>query len=196
MSQQRDKKLFRALAAAFFGCVIGIASAGTPSEPTSFNLNSSDINEGQSLSTDQVFSGFGCTGNNISPSLSWTGAPESTKSFALTVYDPDAPTGSGWWHWVVFNIDSSTTSISRNAGALDSKLAPQGSVQSRTDFGLKGFGGACPPEGHGRHRYQFTLHALNVDTLQLSDDSSAALVGYMINQHRIAKTTIEAIYER
>lgn len=191
MFQSIPRLLSTLITAASFMALAPIGIAGTP-----FTLSSPDISHGKTLSANQVFNGFGCTGNNISPALSWEGAPEETKSFAITAYDPDAPTGSGWWHWVVFNIDDKVNHIVKNAGDPTAQLAPKHSVQGRTDFGTYGFGGACPPPGHGKHRYQFTLHALNIDALNLPADSSAALVGYMINQHRIAKTTIEAIYER
>ena len=98
-------------------------------------LTSAEISNGATIRNEQVFNSFGCTGQNISPSLSWTGAPKGTKSFAISIYDPDAPTGSGWWHWVVFNIPASTTSIPKNAGDLKAKLMPEGAIQSRTDFG-------------------------------------------------------------
>jgi len=94
---------------------------------------------------EEIANVFGCEGGNISPSLSWSGAPADTKSFAITVYDPDAPTGSGFWHWVVFNIPSSTTSIPKDAGNEKKKLMPKGVIQSRTDFGTDGYGGPCPP---------------------------------------------------
>ena len=109
-----------------------------------FTLKSDDLS-GQ-LTETQVFSGFGCTGKNISPSLKWINAPKDTKSFAVNVYDPDAPTGSGWWHWVIFNISSDVDELKADAGNLQKGLAPKGSVQSVTDFGMPGFGGACPPQ--------------------------------------------------
>ncbi|MCD8522210.1 MAG: YbhB/YbcL family Raf kinase inhibitor-like protein [Saccharospirillaceae bacterium] len=141
----------------------------------------------------QEFNGFGCDGGNVSPQLSWTGAPEGTKSFAITAYDPDAPTGSGWWHWLVFNIPADITHL--KAGASGQSM-PEGSTESRTDYGVPGFGGACPPKGDKAHRYQFTVYALNTDTLDLAPDSSGALVGYYLNGHALAKATLEALYQR
>ncbi|KEA65479.1 Phospholipid-binding protein [Marinobacterium lacunae] len=143
----------------------------------------------------QEFQGFGCTGGNLSPQLSWSGAPEETKAFAILAYDPDAPTGSGWWHWQVVNIPAETTSLPAGAGDPSKDLMPQGSVQLSNDYGSKGFGGACPPIGHGVHRYQFTVHALSQE-LELPENASAALTGYMINAYSIASSTIEATYQR
>ncbi|HLO77661.1 MAG TPA: YbhB/YbcL family Raf kinase inhibitor-like protein [Magnetospirillum sp.] len=144
------------------------------------------------MSERHVLAGFGCTGGNASPALSWSGAPEGTKSFALTVFDPDAPTGSGWWHWVVFNLPSATSGLPGDAGA--DKL-PAGTVQGRTDFGKPGYGGPCPPAG-APHRYVFTIHALDVEQLPLDDQASAAMVGFMINAHRLGKASLTPIFAR
>lgn len=161
-----------------------------------FQLSSPTIKPNSTLTADQVFNGFGCTGKNISPELVWSNAPAGTKSFALTVYDPDAPTGSGWWHWVAYNIPASTTKIAAGAGTVDGKNLPAGTEQGRTDFGSTGFGGACPPVGDKPHRYIFTLHALGTDKLEIPEDATAALVGYMINANRIGQTSFTAYYGR
>lgn len=158
-----------------------------------FTLYSNDLS-GQ-LTKTQEFSGFGCDGENTSPELHWSDAPKGTKSFAITVYDPDAPTGSGWWHWVVFNLPSSMTSLPSGFGDTAKKQMTQ-AVQSITDFGKAGFGGACPPKGDRPHRYMFTVHALNVDHLELDEKASPALVGYMINAHSLGKSTIVSYYGR
>src|SRR5262249_24455175 len=122
------------------GAVLSVALvAGVTTRASGMTLTSPDIANGAAIKSEQVFKGFGCTGQNISPALSWSGAPAATKSFALTVYDPDAPTGSGWWHWVLFNIPPKTTSLHKNAGDVTSHLAPAGAVQSRTDFGAPGW---------------------------------------------------------
>src|ERR1700730_4482010 len=110
-------------------------------------LTSTEVAAGETINEDQTGNVFGCKGGNISPSLSWSGAPSDTKSFTITVCDPDAPTGSGFWHWIVFNIPASTTSIPQNAGDVKKKLMPKGAIQSRTDFGTDGYGGPCPPQG-------------------------------------------------
>ncbi|KAF1027484.1 MAG: hypothetical protein GAK37_02426 [Pseudomonas sp.] len=158
----------------------------------SFTLTSPDIAEQQHLTAREEFKGFGCTGENISPALAWSNAPAGTKSFAITVYDPDAPTGSGWWHWTLVNLPASVNSLPRNAGAH----LPAGAVQGRTDYGSAGYGGACPPKGDAPHRYQFTVWALKVDALPVDNQSSGAMVGYMLNANSLAKATLTTLYGR
>ncbi|HPV30988.1 MAG TPA: YbhB/YbcL family Raf kinase inhibitor-like protein, partial [Deltaproteobacteria bacterium] len=157
-------------------------------------LTSGDL--GGQLTQEQVYSGLGCNGQNVSPSLQWTNAPENTKSFAVTVYDPDAPTGSGWWHWVIFNIPSTAGRLEKGAGDPGKNLAPRGSIQSVTDFGKPGFGGACPPPGDRPHRYIFTVYALSVEKLDLDEKTPPAMVGFALNQHALAKASIIAYYGR
>lgn len=161
-----------------------------------FRLSSPDFQEGGTLKLEQVFNSFGCTGNNVSPELNWVEVPEGTKSFALTVFDPDAPTGSGWWHWVIFNIPASVNKLSKGAGDPKGNLAPAGSVQSRTDFGAPGYGGPCPPQGDKPHRYIFTLFALKTDKLDIPVDASAAMVGFNLFFNTLAKATITATFGR
>jgi len=161
-----------------------------------FVVTSPQMKEGRQISAEQVFNGFGCKGENVSPAIMWTGAPEDTKSFAVTVYDPDAPTGSGWWHWVIFNISAKANNMVKNAGDPQAKLAPIGSVQSRTDFGKPGYGGPCPPPGDKAHRYEFTVYALKVDKLPLDENAPAAMVGYYLHQNAIKKTILKAYYSR
>ncbi len=157
-----------------------------------FTLTSEEL-DGQ-LNIKQEYNGFGCSGENVSPSLTWRDAPKGTKSFALTMYDPDAPTGSGWWHWLVFNLPKSTTSIVSNASAL--KSLPKGSIESITDYGTSGFGGACPPQGGGDHSYIITVYALDVEKLDLDKNANPALVGYMIHSHTIQKSSLVSYYSR
>ena len=159
-----------------------------PVTAADFQLTSSDISEGMQLDADSVFEGFGCAGGNTAPSLAWENAPESTKSFAITVYDPDAPTGSGWWHWFAFNIPAEVTKLN-NGEAL-----PEGSVELTNDYGTIGFGGACPPPGEV-HRYQFTVHALPIE-LEIDKSVSNALAGFMVRANAIASSTITAVYSR
>lgn len=160
-----------------------------------FSLTSTDITAGEMMPKAQEFKGFGCTGDNTSPQLSWSGAPKGTKAFALTVYDPDAPTGSGWWHWQIVNIPATVNTLDTGAGDSSQNSAPKGSLQIKNDYGVKGFGGACPPQGHGVHRYQFTIHALS-KVLELPEDPSGALTGYMVNAHSLESATLEALYKR
>ena len=161
-----------------------------------FTLTSTDIAEGEMMPDAQEFVGFGCEGGNTSPQLAWSGAPEGTRSFALTVYDPDAPTGSGWWHWQAVNIPADVTELKTGAGSVGKNMMPEGSMQIVNDYGSRGFGGACPPVGDKAHRYQFTLHALKVEKLELPEDASGALAGYMINANAIETATIEALYKK
>jgi len=176
---------------------LGVALlACTPLAAESFTLESAEIKPASTIAEAQVFKGFGCDGGNISPSLSWKNAPAGTKSFAVTVYDPDAPTGSGWWHWVIFNIPASVTSLPRGIGNPASGQTPKGAVQSRTDYGKPGYGGPCPPQGDKPHRYIFTVYALKVDKIDADENSSAALVGFMINANRLDKASFTATYGR
>ena len=174
--------------------LLGIRAANAQS----MSLTSAEIKEGGSIANEQVFKGFGCTGNNVSPGLSWSGAPSATKSFAVSIYDPDAPTGGGWWHWVVFNIPAGTTSLPKGAGDAKKKLMPKGAIQSRTDFGTAGYGGPCPPPGDKAHRYQITVFAVDVDKLPnaKNDAVSAALAGFDLNSHTLAKATLTGLYGR
>ena len=148
----------------------------------SFTVSSDDMDNGKFLNKSQEFNGFGCTGNDVSPQLN--------------AYDPDAPTGSGWWHWQIINIKASVNEIKNGAGSNKKTLAPTGSQQMINDYGSQGFGGACPPAGHGVHHYRFTVHALSVETLNLPKNASGALTGYMINSNTIGTATLEALYKR
>ncbi|MEO8923459.1 MAG: YbhB/YbcL family Raf kinase inhibitor-like protein [Caldimonas sp.] len=175
---------------------MALLAAALTAQAAGFTLASPTIKPNSTLTEAQVFNGFGCSGKNISPALAWSGAPAGTKSFALTVYDPDAPTGSGWWHWVVFNIPASATTVAEGAGSADGKNLPAGSVQGRTDFGPPGFGGACPPAGDKPHRYVFTVYALKTDKLEVPADASAALVGFMIHGNLLGEAKFTARYGR
>jgi len=161
-----------------------------------FYLNSADI-QGQ-IANEQVFNSFGCSGKNISPQLSWSNAPTATKSFAITVYDPDAPTGSGWWHWVVFNIPTSSDNLKAGASSSGSEKStmPAGAVESITSYGSKGFGGACPPKGDKPHRYIFTVYALDTDKIDQNSEARPELIGFFLNSHAIAKASIMAYHSR
>jgi Raf kinase inhibitor-like YbhB/YbcL family protein len=175
---------------------IGLLAGALAAQAAGFSLSSPTIKPNSMLGEAQVFNGFGCSGKNTSPALTWSGAPAGTKSFALTVYDPDAPTGSGWWHWVVYNIPAGTTQLPEGAGAVDGKGLPAGTIQGHTDFGSAAFGGACPPPGDKPHRYIFTVYALKTDKLDVPKGATASLVGFMVNANAIGKATLTGMYGR
>jgi Raf kinase inhibitor-like YbhB/YbcL family protein len=154
-----------------------------------FRLWSRDIKDGARLPEAQVLNGMGYNGGNISPHLAWEGTPAGTESFIVTCYDPDAPTGSGWWHWVVADIPGNVSELPPGAGAS----LPAGAFESRTDFGAPGYGGAAPPPGNP-HRYIFTVHALKVKSIGVDRDASGALVGFMAHMNGIGKATITTTY--
>ena len=173
-----------------------LLAAGSVQAET-FKLGSADIKANAPIADEQVFAGFGCSGKNVSPVLKWSGAPQGTKSFALLVHDPDAPTGgAGWWHWVVTNIPADVAELPKGAGKADGSALPKGATQINTDFGGPGWGGPCPPVGHKPHRYNFTLHALKVDKLDLPPGATASLAGFMINANSIGKATLTGKYGR
>ena len=161
-----------------------------------FTLSSPDIPAGGSVPAHFEFDGFGCSGRNESPALHWSGAPEGTKSFALTVYDPDAPSGSGWWHWFVIDLPADTAALAPNAGAKGGGSLPQGARQIRNDYGAYAWGGLCPPPGDKPHRYVFTVYALKTDKIDVPADASAALVGFMIHANQLGKASFTAKYGR
>ncbi len=154
-----------------------------------FTLTSNDIRDGGVLPDAQVKAK-----GDLSPHLAWSGAPEGTRSYAVTCYDPDAPTGSGFWHWTVANIPSDVTALAAGAGSPGGDL-PKGAVQGRTDYGQPGFGGAAPPPGHGPHRYIFTVFAVDTERLDVTADDSGAVFGFNLHFHTLAKASITATYE-
>lgn len=162
----------------------------------SFTVTSPDFVNGGTIRMAQVFNSFGCSGGNISPALHWSGAPAGTKSFAVTIYDPDAPTGSGWWHWTVFNIPATVTGLLANAGAENSHSLPAGAVEGRTDFGFSHFGGPCPPAGDNPHHYQVTVYALKLTKLPLDSNAPGAMLGFYLHFNTIAKARITGRYGR
>lgn len=178
------------LALIMLGALPAIAGAAD------FSLSSAELTPGGRFEARHVFNGFGCSGGNTSPTLAWSGAPVGTRSFALTVYDPDAPTGSGWWHWVMFDIPATTSALPAGAGDPASGKAPKGAVQTNTDFGKAGFGGPCPPVGDKPHRYVFTLYALKVDKLGAEPASTAAMVGFMLNANKLERASFTVYYGR
>jgi Raf kinase inhibitor-like YbhB/YbcL family protein len=156
-----------------------------------FTLTSADIKNG-AFAPAQVFNSFGCTGGNVSPALAWKEPPAGTQSFVVTVYDPDAPTGSGWWHWVAINIPASTSSLPTGV----SRTAKMPGLEMRTDFGTTGYGGPCPPAGDKPHRYIFTVHALKVPKLDVDPQASAAMVGFMTRANSLGIATFTARHSR
>lgn len=166
------------------------ASAGA------FHVSSPDVAAGKTIANTFVFNGFGCHGDNQSPALQWQDAPKGTQSFAVTVYDPDAPTGSGWWHWAVANIPARVHELPRNAGTPNSSALPAGAVQLRTDFGTSAYGGPCPPAGDKPHHYQFKVYAVDVKSLPVSADNTPALLGFMLHQHTLGVAKLTARYGR
>ena len=163
-----------------------------------FTIISNSFKDGDYLLKDFILSadfGFGCAGHNKSPHLKWSDAPAGTKSFAVTCYDPDAPTGSGFWHWLVVNIPANVNELAEGAGSAGGKL-PTGALQTRTDFGGAGYGGPCPPAGDHPHRYLFTVFAVGTEALPVKVDTSAAIVGFQLNFNTLAKAAIMGLYKR
>jgi Raf kinase inhibitor-like YbhB/YbcL family protein len=160
----------------------------------SFELRSDDVADGQMMPDGQVYNGFGMTGKNISPALSWSGFPAETKGFAVTCFDPDAPTGSGFWHWVLLDIPVSVTSLPSGAGHSSGSGLPAGAMHLRNDYGSKDFGGAAPPAGDPPHRYVFAVHALDVPSLELESDATPALAGFNLRFRTIARAVIVPVY--
>ncbi|HEX7265805.1 MAG TPA: YbhB/YbcL family Raf kinase inhibitor-like protein [Streptosporangiaceae bacterium] len=160
----------------------------------SFALESSDVADGQQMSDAQVYNGFGMTGQNLSPQLRWHGFPAETKGFAVTCYDPDAPTGSGWWHMIVLDVPASVTELRTGAVSGDQSGLPSGAFCVRNDFGSKDFGGAAPPAGDLPHRYVFAVHALDVDSLGLDSDVTPAVAGFNVGFHTLARAVMIPVY--
>lgn len=170
-------------------------SGSRPVALAEFELRSADLKEGDVVAGAQVFRGMGCAGENISPELAWSNAPAGTRSFAVTLYDPDAPTGSGWWHWVMYNIPATVNRLPAGAGDPTRNWMP-GVTQGLTDFGVRGYGGPCPPPGDPAHHYVFTVHALDVERLDLPDNATAAMVGFNLHARRLDSATLTGVYAR
>jgi Raf kinase inhibitor-like YbhB/YbcL family protein len=163
-----------------------------------FTVTSNSFKDGDYLAKDFILSadfGFGCAGGNTSPHLAWSDAPAGTKSFAITCFDPDAPTGSGFWHWLVVNIPATVSELAQGAGNTGGKL-PAGALQTRTDLGTPGYFGPCPPEGDHPHRYLFTVFAVKTDKLDVKADTSAAVIGFNLHFNTLAKASIMGLFKR
>jgi len=169
------------------GALMGVDAA------QAMTVTSPDIKPGGRIADEQVFNGWDCTGKNVSPALSWSGAPKDAKSFAVSMYDPDAPTGSGFWHWWVANIPATVTSLPKGAGGGTG--LPEGAVQPKNDFSLSGYGGPCPPKGKPHH-YVITVYALKVPKLDVDDKASGAVFGFYANANALAKATLTGVWGR
>jgi Raf kinase inhibitor-like YbhB/YbcL family protein len=164
-------------------------------EVPGFELTSTDVTDGAPLEAAQVSGIFGAGGQDVSPQLSWSGFPTETKSFAVTVFDPDAPTTSGFWHWAVANIPATTTSLESGAGDDGGSGLPAGAVQLKNDGGLARYLGAAPPAGHGPHRYFVAVHALDVESLEVGADATPAFLGFSMFGHTLARAVISGTFE-
>jgi len=178
------------------GVVIAVCLMAHAAIAAGFTVTSRNIRNGGTVPMAQVFDADGCTGDNISPQLSWSGAPAGTKSFAVTMFDPDAPTGRGWWHWIVFDIPPTVHGLPANAGAAEAGALPPGAVQARNDFGASQYGGPCPPAGDPPHRYILTVYALRLSTLPLGTNASGATVEASLRRNAIASVRLTAHYAR
>jgi Raf kinase inhibitor-like YbhB/YbcL family protein len=159
----------------------------------SFTLTSGDVRNGEPM--DAAFAHGSVGGGNLSPQLSWSGFPDGTRSFVVTCFDPDAPTGSGFWHWSLVDLPASVTQLPRGAGAGGSTPAEEGAFAVRNDFGERGYGGAAPPPGDRPHRYVFAVHAIDVERLDVPPDASPAYVGFNLTFHTLARAAIRPTYQ-
>ena len=188
------KKISWALTATI---AIAIASLAMPAMAQTFEASSADVVAGKTIGNKFVFNGYGCKGSNVSPAIAWKNAPAGTKSFAVLLHDPDAPTGgAGFWHWVVIDIPAATTQLAQGAGAADGKALPAGAKHIDNDFDTAAWGGPCPPVGDKPHRYNFTVHALKVEKLALPESATAAVAATMVNANSLGKAGFTGLYGR
>ena len=166
--------------------------AGMPSKP-SFNLSSTDIQDGEPLPAEVY--GVDAGGSNQSPQLSWSGFPAETKSFVVTCFDPDAPTGAGFWHWAVANIPGDVTSLPAGAGAIGGKLLPEGAIMLPNETREPAFVGAGPPEHTGVHHYWFVVHALDVESIDIDPEATPSVLGFMMREAVLARAILVATGE-
>lgn len=178
------------------GAGIGTVADAAKEKVPRLKVGSEQFQRRGTVGEEQVANLFGCKGGNVSPEIKWSGAPAGTKSYAVTLYDPDAPTGSGFWHWVVFNIPATVTELPKNAGDPKANLMPPGAIQSRTDFGIASYGGPCPPPGDKPHRYHLTVYAVDADHLDGDQNTPAAVIGFQLHFHTLAKGIVTVKYGR
>ena len=197
-----SRGLFVRLSAAIGLALGALAAPGLPTHGQvmeGLQVTSTSFGDGDYLPEVHILSatyGFGCAGGNVSPQLAWSGAPDGARSFAVTAFDPDAPTGSGFWHWVVINIPASVSELPAGAGSTQTSALPRGALQTRTDFGAPGYGGPCPPPGDHLHRYIFTVYPVGLDRLaDVTSDTSAAVIGFMLHFNTLAKGEIQGFYK-
>jgi Raf kinase inhibitor-like YbhB/YbcL family protein len=179
-------------------CLLSATLTAAAQEAPTLQVTSANFADGDYLPSDHILSasvGFGCSGGNMSPQFSWSGAPDGTKSFAVTAFDPDAPTGSGFWHWLVVNIPPNVTELALDAGNPRASNLPAGARQVRTDFGTPGYGGPCPPTGDHPHRYIFTVYAVSMDQLPVIETTTAAVIGFMLHFNTLAKGELMGSYK-
>ncbi len=175
---------------------IAVVALPSLASAEAFIVSSTDFKDGATWTSKQVYKGMGCNGDNASPQLAWKGAPAGTRSFAVTVYDPDAPTGSGWWHWVVYNLPATTLTLPAGAGDVSKKLLAAPAVQGHTDYGATGFGGACPPPGDKPHAYVVTVFALKVPRIDVPENATAAMVGFYLNADKLGTAKLTGKFGR
>lgn len=161
----------------------------------SFTVTSTDVKDGETLATPHLSGIFGAGGEDVSPQLSWTGFPEETKSFVVTVYDPDAPTAAGFWHWAVVDIPASVTSLPTGAGDESGSGLPAGAFQLANDAAIKRYLGAAPPPGHGPHHYYTVVHAVDVESLGIPENATPTFLGFNLFSHTLARAVIVPVYE-
>jgi Raf kinase inhibitor-like YbhB/YbcL family protein len=175
------------------GAVVAASLTAPCARAQEFRLTSPDLAEGGRFKVEQL-NAPGCNGANVSPALAWSGAPAGTRSFAVTLFDPDAEVGKGWWHWIIYDIPPTVTALPKNAGNPEQGLAPAGSVQAESDAGAPGYGGPCPPKGDDEHRYVFKVYAL--DTSKLPAPPGSPAIPLHLHFHSLAQATLTGTYSR
>jgi Raf kinase inhibitor-like YbhB/YbcL family protein len=199
MLQPRTLRVFNLWLLMFFvATLVCVSSAQVkPEAKSKFVLSSPDARLAVKVPETYTANLYGCTGENMSPPLQWSGAPAGTKSFVVTLFDPDEHGDpSGWWHWIVYDLPANIDKLPKGAGAEHSSVLPQGSRQGRTDEGKDAYLGPCPSKGERPHRYTFTIYALSVDKLDVPADSSGAMVVSTANDHSLGKAVFIAHYGR